>query len=109
MNVEIKGVHLEVNEKTRDYVDKKLQRLDFARDHIVDILITLVKEKNQYKPEATINFRWGASVHVGVEGFDLYEGIDTLFDKLESKVEKEKSKIQDHRRKEATQATPEAQ
>ena len=104
MNVEIKGVHLEVNEKTREYVDRKMQRLDFAKDHIVDFLITLAKEKSQYKFEATINFRWGASVHVGLDGFDVYQGIDTLFDKLEAKVEKEKSRIQDHHKKEAAKA-----
>jgi ribosome-associated translation inhibitor RaiA len=34
-----------------------------------------------------------------VDGFKLYEGIDALFDKLEPKIEKEKNKVQDHRRK----------
>ena len=101
MNTEIKGIHLEVNERIRDYVDKKLMRLDFAKDYIVDCLLNFSKEKNLFKLEATINFRWGSSIHVGVDGFDLDQGIDLLFDKLEAKVEKEKSKIQEHRRKEA--------
>jgi putative sigma-54 modulation protein len=101
MNVEIKGIHLAMNEKIKSYVDKKMQRLDFAKDHIVDFLINFAKEKSLYKFEATINFRWGTSVHVGIDGFDLYQGIDSLFDKLEAKIEKEKSKIQDHRKKEA--------
>jgi putative sigma-54 modulation protein len=101
MNLEIKGIHCEVDERIRDYVDKKMQRLEFAKDYIVDFLVTFAKEKNLYKLEATINLRWGSAVHVGVDAFDLYPGIDALYDKLEAKIEKEKSKIQTHRKKEA--------
>jgi putative sigma-54 modulation protein len=107
MNIEIKGIHLEVNEKIRDHVDKKMQRLEFAKDLIVDCLLNLAQEKNLFHIEATVNFRWGNSVHIGVDGFDLFQGIDLLFDKLEAKVEKEKSKIKDHRKKEAAHTAEE--
>ncbi len=60
-----------------------MPRLEFAKDLIVDLLINLTREKNLYKADVTINFRWGASMHVGVEGFDLNRGIDELFDKLD--------------------------
>ena len=100
MNTEIKWIHLEVSERISNYVNKKLPRLDFAKDLIVDFLLNLTREKSLYKIEATINFRWGTSTHVGVEGFDLYTGIDELFDKIEAKIEKEKSKVQAHRKKE---------
>jgi putative sigma-54 modulation protein len=105
MNLEIKGIHLEINERIREYVDKKLPRLDFAKDYIVDCLLAFAKEKHLFKLEATLNFRWGTSIHVGVDGFDLDQGIDLLFDKLETKVGKEKSKIQEHRRKEAVRSS----
>jgi putative sigma-54 modulation protein len=107
MNTEIKGIHLEVNDKIREHVDKKMLRLEFAKDLIVDCLLNLSREKNLYHIEATVNFRWGNSVHVGVDGFDIFQGIDLLFDKLEAKVEKEKSKIKDHRKKETAHTTPE--
>jgi putative sigma-54 modulation protein len=96
MNVEVKGVHLEITEGIRSYIDAKLPRLDFAKDLIVDCLLTLTKEKNLFKVDATVNFRWGASTHVGVQGFDVNRGIDDLFDKLDSKIEKEKSRIKEH-------------
>jgi ribosome-associated translation inhibitor RaiA len=32
-----------------------------------------------------------------VKSFDVFEGIDKLFDKIELKVLKEKNKIQDHK------------
>jgi putative sigma-54 modulation protein len=99
MNVEIKGIHLEVTKNIQDYLDAKMPRLDFAKELIVDFMLTLTREKNLFKVEATVNFRWGASMHLGVESFDLNKGIDEFFDKLEAKIEKEKSKIKDHHKK----------
>jgi putative sigma-54 modulation protein len=96
MKVEIKGIHLEVTERIRGYLDAKLPRLDFAKDHIIDLLLSLTREKSLFKAEATINFRWGASKHVGVEGFDLDSGIDELFDKMEAVMLKEKSRVKEH-------------
>jgi putative sigma-54 modulation protein len=99
MNVEIKGIHLEVTQRIQDYLDAKMPRLDFAKDNIIDLMLNLTREKNLYKVDVTLNFRWGASTHLGVENFDLNQGIDDLFDKLDAKVEKEKSKIKEHHKK----------
>jgi putative sigma-54 modulation protein len=99
MTTDIRGVHLEISQRTRDYIDRKLPRLAFAEDLVTDLLLAVSREKNLYKVEATVNFRWGTSTHIHVEGFELTEGIDALFDKLEPKIEKEKNKVQDHHRK----------
>jgi len=99
VNVDIKGIHLEITQRIRDYLDAKMPRLDFARDNIIDLMLNLTREKSLYKLDATLNFRWGASTHIGVENFDLNNGIDDLFDKLEAKVEKEKSRIKEHHKK----------
>jgi putative sigma-54 modulation protein len=98
MKVEIKGVHVDVTERVRKYLDAKMPRLDFARELIVDLLLNLGREKSLYRVDATLNFRWGTSRHVGAESFDLYQGIDALFDKLEPVVEKEKSRVKEHHR-----------
>ncbi len=103
MTVEIKGIHLEVTERIRQYIKTKMPRLDFAKDLIVDFLLNLTREKNLFKVDATINFRWGTATHVGVENFNLNKGIDDLFDKLEANVERQKSKIQEHHKKEPAQ------
>jgi len=99
MKLEVKGIHLEVTERIQQYIDAKMPRLDFAKDLIVDFLLTLTREKNLFKVDTTINFRWGSTIHMGVENFNLNTGIDDLFDRLEAKVEKEKSKIQEHHKK----------
>jgi len=96
MTVEIKGIHVTVTKSIQDYIDSKMPRLDFARESIVDFLLNVGREKSLFKLEATLNFRWGATKHVGVENFDLTKGVDELFDKLEAVAEKEKSRVKDH-------------
>jgi putative sigma-54 modulation protein len=100
MNVEIKGIHVEISQRVGDYINSKMPRLDFATDLIVDFLLTISREKSLFSLDATMNFRWGTSKHVGVENFDLNKGIDDLFDKLEAVIEKEKSRIKEHHAKE---------
>ncbi len=97
MNIEIKGVHVDITDQVKEYIDRKLHRLDFVSDHIVDLLFFVNQEKSEYRLEANINFRWGNSNHVRVKSFDIFAGIDKLFDKMELKVLKEKNKIQDHK------------
>ncbi len=99
MNVEIKGIHVEISQRVQDYIDSKMPRLDFGRDLLVDFLLNVSREKSLFKLDTTLNFRWGASKHVGVENFDLNKGIDELFDKLEAVIEKEKSRIKEHHKK----------
>ena len=36
MTIELKGVHYDVSDKTREYVDKKLKRLKHVEDLMVD-------------------------------------------------------------------------
>ena len=96
MNVEVKGIHVEVTQRIQDYIDVKMPRLDFGRDLIIDLLLNISREKSLFKLEATLNFRVGNSKHIGVENFDMNKGIDDLFDKLEAVIEKEKSRIKDH-------------
>lgn len=96
MNVDIRGVHYDISDNTREHVDKKLKRLSYAEEHVVDLLITITHDKNGYVIEATVNFKWGKASHLKVETFDLFEGIDNLFNKLDNKIVKEKEKIQEH-------------
>jgi putative sigma-54 modulation protein len=99
MNVEIKGIHVEITKRIQDYIDLKMPRLDYARDLLVDFLLNISREKSLFKLDTTLNFRWGASKHVSAENFDLNQGIDELYDKLEAVIEKEKSRIKDHHHK----------
>jgi len=97
MTVELKGVHYDVSDRTREYIDKKLRRLKHVEEMIVDLHLTLSREmKGYYIASSDVHFRWGQNSHVKVEDRDLYKAIDVLFDKVEGKTTKEKEKIQAH-------------
>ena len=96
MNVDIRGVHYDISDNTREHVEKKMKRLDYADGLVVDLLMTITHDKNGYVIEVTLNFKWGKSAHIKVDTFDLFKGIDNLFNKLDNKIAKEKEKIQDH-------------
>ena len=89
MNIDVKGVHLEITQEVRDYIDKKLKRLSYAEDLIIDLLLTLTQDNREYKLEVNINFRWGYTSHIGVESYNIIKGIDLLFDKMDVKINRE--------------------
>ncbi len=95
MDIDVKGVHLDLQDETKEFIEKKLEKLDFAKDYIVNLDFTITKEKSEYEVEAKLHFRWGVSSVLKANSFDLYEGLERLFDKLDSKVRKEKNKIKD--------------
>ena len=95
MNVEIKSIHFELPEDYRDIIEKKVHKIDFAQNMIVDFHLAITREKD-YIVESTLNMRWGTSHHFRVENFDLRDAIDKLFSKIDQKVSKEKEKIKDH-------------
>ncbi len=94
MNIDVRSVHFDLSEANRAYLDKKLERIAYAKDLVVDLLFSLTKEK-QFKCECTVNFRWGTQAHVQEADFDLLAGMDKLMDKLEQKINKEKEKVKE--------------
>jgi putative sigma-54 modulation protein len=96
MNTEIRAVHFTLRDDTREYLDKKISRIHNAENMIVDLLVTLTKDKD-FEAEATVNFRWGVSIHVKEHDFDLNPAIDKMMDKLEPKIIKEKEKVKEKR------------
>lgn len=96
MKVDVKCVHFDMTQNVKDYLDKKIKRLGYAEDLIVDLMFTFTRDTKEYKLESNIHFRWGRSSHVGVDSFNITKGIDILLDKLDNKINKEKEKIQEH-------------
>ena len=94
MNTEIKAVHFTMHEDAKEYLNQKLERIHNAENMIVDLIVTIKKEK-EFEAEATVNFRWGVSIHVKEDDFELTPAIDKMIDKLESKITKEKEKVKD--------------
>lgn len=97
MRYEVKGIHYEISDTTREYIEKKMKKLKFASDLVKDLILSLVREKHGYKIEANTTFRWGGTSHLSVECKELYKGIELIIDKLKGKISKEKEKIQEHK------------
>ncbi len=94
MNKTINAVGFELEKKQSDMIEKKLKRLDYADDLIID-LIMRVKHDKQYSFDTTVNFRWGAQAHVSGEDYDFAAALNKLMDVLDNKINKEKEKVQE--------------
>ncbi|RKX84079.1 MAG: hypothetical protein DRP70_13815, partial [Spirochaetes bacterium] len=86
MTVEVKGTHgYAPGENTKEYIDRKLKRLDHLKEHVADLHLSLDKlNSGEFKAESTIHFRWGAMGHIKVTDRDLFKALDLLFDKIET-------------------------
>ncbi|MDR1239425.1 MAG: ribosome-associated translation inhibitor RaiA [Treponema sp.] len=96
MNIEIKAVHFTLDDETREYLDRKMTRIHNAENMIVDLRFTLTRGKD-FEAEVTGNLRWGLSIHLKENDFDLNPAIDKLMDRLEAKITKEKEKVKEKR------------
>ena len=96
MNTEIKAVHFSLRDETKEYLEKKTERIRNAENMIVDLLFTLTKNKD-FSAEVTVNFRLGVSIHLKENDFELDPAIDKLMDKLDAKIAKEKEKVKEKR------------
>ena len=77
-----------------DLISKKIERIKYAEDLIIDFLLK-VKEDKKFIFDCTVNFRWGAVAHVAAEDYDFAAALNKMMDMLDQKVKKEKDKIQD--------------
>ncbi len=53
MNYEAKGIHYEVSDTTREHIDKKMKRLQFASDLVTDISLSLIRRRTDTRSTPT--------------------------------------------------------
>ncbi|WP_428769662.1 HPF/RaiA family ribosome-associated protein [Treponema sp. HNW] len=93
MDITINAVGFELDKDQSDLIAKKLERIKYAEDLLVDVLFR-VKEDKKYIFDTTLNFRWGMTAHVSTEDYEFASGLNKLTDMLDQKIKKEKDKIQ---------------
>lgn len=93
MNISTSAVSFVLNEDQQALIEKKLERIKYADDLIVDLILK-VKEDKKYIFETTANFRWGVVTHVSSEDYDFAAALNKMMDVLDLKIKKEKDKIQ---------------
>lgn len=101
MNLTISGHHLDVTPALRNYVMEKLQRVLRHFDQVIDVKVLLSvhneseKDKRQ-RAECNVRVK-GSDLYAGSSHFDLYAAVDELVDKLDRKVVKHKTRLQERR------------
>ena len=109
MRINVSGHHVEVTEPLREYVLNKFERLERHSDQITHIDVTLIVEKLVQKAEASIHVS-GADLFANAQDQDMYAAIDSLADKLDRQIIKNKEKTQGkHNRNGVKQAAVEAE
>jgi putative sigma-54 modulation protein len=97
MNIDVRSVHFDLSEASRQYLTTRLERIGYAKDMIVDLLFVFTKDVKNYKLEVTANLRWGVQFHLMETAPEVNPGIDLLMDKLDQKMTKEKQKVQERK------------
>jgi len=92
MNLNVRGKNIEVTPALKEYVAKRLGKLDKYFDEDREATVTLIVEKGTHKIEVTIPVN--GMILRGEEGTgDMYASIDLVTEKLEKQVNKYKGKL----------------
>jgi putative sigma-54 modulation protein len=95
MDYDVNAIGFELAEEQRELILKKLDRIKYAEDLIVDTKLKVKEDKKKYIFDCTVNFRWGGTAHVSADDYDFTAALNKLMDTLDQKVRKEKDKVQD--------------
>lgn len=91
MNIKITGKDLKATDAIKDYVEKKLERIEKYFDEEFDVNVTIRTEKNMQIAEMHVITK--ANTYRAVtEHKDLYASIDKDIDILEGQIRKAKTK-----------------
>ena len=100
MKVEIKAVHFQADQKLKDFIEKKVEKLETYFDRIIESKVTLSLEQNgtQIKDKvAVIKLTIPGNVLVSKERSKLFEeSVDQAVDSLRRQLKKYKSKFNQH-------------
>jgi putative sigma-54 modulation protein len=90
----VRGQRMEVTDALRDYVEKKLSRLEryFEAPPKSDVHVTLSATKGRHAVEVTIPLQ-SVLLRAEDKSEDMYASIDLVVDKLERQIRKHKTKV----------------
>lgn len=91
MKIVFRGKHIEVTDAIRNYIEKRLNKIERHFDHILEVIVTLSVEKNRQIVEVTLQVS-RALIRAEEETDDMYASIDKVADKLERQIQKYKEK-----------------
>ena len=93
MRITVKGKNIAVTPALRQYVEKKLSKLERYFENIDEAIATLSVEKERHIVEVTVPLNGGMLLRGEEETNDMYASVDLIMEKLERQIEKYKTKI----------------
>lgn len=93
MNVQVRGRNIEVTSALKEYVKKRVGKLDKYIDNLGDAQVTMTVEKDSHRVEVTIPIN-GMILRGEETTGDMYASIDLVVEKLEKQIGKYKGKLQ---------------
>jgi putative sigma-54 modulation protein len=94
MNINIRGERFELTDALKEYVEKKLSKLEryFEAPLTSEVNVTLSVIKDLHSIEVTIPLP-GVLLRAEERNNDMYASIDLVLDKLERQIRKHKTKV----------------
>lgn len=97
-NSSILTKNLVITDAIRNYVLEKVGKLDHFSSHLVDVIVTLEKQKLENSCSILVNF-FHFHIKVTARKENLYEAIDLAVDKIVRLIRRYKTKLQSTRAK----------
>jgi len=92
MNVQVRGRNVEVSDALKDYIGKRLKKLDKYIDILGDAQVTLTVERGLHRIEVTIPVN-GMILRGEESTGDMFTSTDLVVEKLEKQIEKYKTRL----------------
>ncbi|MGO0121937.1 ribosome hibernation-promoting factor, HPF/YfiA family [Desulfothermobacter acidiphilus] len=105
MNLTVRGKNIEVTEALRQYVEKRLSKLERFANHLDEAQVVLSLERGQHRVEVTMNMN-GMILRGEEATHDMYAAVDLVVEKLERQIERYKGRILRRRGESATPLAP---
>jgi putative sigma-54 modulation protein len=99
MQVTTSSQHVEIADTLREYVRRKLTRIDRFLGPAIRNQVALHVKRNRHQVETTV-YTKGAQWHSTADDKDMYVAIDRVVDKLNRQAIKHKDKVVDHHQEE---------
>ncbi len=93
MTVTIRGRNIEISSALKDYVEKRLSKLEKFVDDIDEAQVTLTVDANQHRVEVTIPLNGGYILRGEESTDDMYTSVDLVVEKLIRQIEKYKGRF----------------
>lgn len=92
MNIIIRGKQIEVTDALKEYVLKRVGKLEKYSDEFMDVKVTLLVEEGRHRVEVTAPIH-GIILRGEEESNDMYASIDMVIEKLERQIDKYRTRI----------------